>query len=109
MKAGNVDVFLIPSTGGESRTIVATPQNDYHPFISPTGKWFYTQLDHKNIYRVPGPAQNWLKKKPEKVTNFEESGLCLEDPQISADGKQLLYSRSKITGDIWILNLTQAR
>ena len=32
--------------------------------------------------------------KPEKVTNFPESGLFLEDPQISRDGRQLLYRMS---------------
>src|SRR5262245_31741185 len=32
-----------------------------------------------------------------------ESELFVEDPQISRDGKQLLYSRGRITGDIWIL------
>jgi hypothetical protein len=63
------------------------------------------QYDHKNIYRVPGPVQNWLQKEPEKVTSFPESGLTLEDPQISRDGKQLLYARTKISGDIWILKL----
>ena len=37
------------------------------------------------------------------MTDFPESGLFLEDPQISRDGKQLLYARGKIIGDIWIL------
>jgi len=62
-------------------------------------------LDHKNIWRVPGPAQNWRQAEPEKVTNFPESGLLLEDPQISRDGLKLLYSRGRITGDIWIMSL----
>jgi hypothetical protein len=39
------------------------------------------------------------------VTEFSEpAGLFLEDPQISRDGKQLFYSRGKITGDIWRLS-----
>src|SRR4030095_11276692 len=105
LASGNIDVRAIPSAGGEPRTVVATPHQDYHPFVSPSGKWLYFQLDHKNIYRVPGPSQDWRPSEPEKVTNFPESGLFLEDPQISRDGRQLLYSRGRITGDIWIMNL----
>lgn len=107
MLSGNVDVRALPVTGGASRSIVATPHNDYHPFVSPSGNWLYVEFDHKNIYRVPGPSRNWLSKEPEKVTNFPESGLSLEDPQISRDGKQLLYSRTKISGDIWILKFSK--
>ena len=105
LASGNIDLRAIPSAGGTARTVVATPHQDYHPFVSPTGKWLYFQLDHKNIYRVPGPAQDWRQAEPEKITTFPESGLFLEDPQISRDGRQLLYSRGRITGDIWLLNL----
>jgi hypothetical protein len=83
--------------------VVETPREDYHPFLSPSGKWLYLQPDHKNLYRVPGPAQSWRQAAAEKVTNFPESGLFLEDPQISRDGRQLFYSRASITGDIWIM------
>jgi Tol biopolymer transport system component len=104
-QTGNVDLRAMAMDGGESRSVVATPHQDYHPFVSPSGKWLYFQLDHKNIYRVPGPAQEWRKGEPEKITNFPESGLFLEDPQISHDGHWLLYSHGRITGDVWIMNL----
>jgi eukaryotic-like serine/threonine-protein kinase len=103
--AGNIDLRAIPLSGGESRSVVATPHQDFHPFLSPSGRWLYFQLDHKNLHRVPGPAQNWRPAAPEKVTNFPESGLFLEDPQISRDGSRLLYARGRITGDLWIMNL----
>jgi eukaryotic-like serine/threonine-protein kinase len=102
---GNIDLRAIPVEGGESRIVVGTPHQDYHPSVSPSGNWLYFQLDHKNIYRVPGPAQNWRQTEPQKVTNFPESGLFLEDPQISRDGRQLIYSRGRITGDLWLINL----
>jgi len=73
------------------------------------GAWLYFQLDHKNLYRAPGPARSWQKAGPEKVTNFPESGLFVEDFQISRDGRQLLYSRGRIAGDIWIMKLGQLR
>ena len=72
--------------------------------FSPSGRWLYLQFEHKNLYRVPGPAQDWKAAEPQKVTDFPESaGLFLEDPQFSLDGKQLLFSRGRISGDIWIL------
>ena len=102
--SGNIDLHAVPVEGGESRVVVGTTHQDYHPFVSPSGRWLYFQLDHKNIYRVPGPAQDWRKAEPEKITNYPESGLFLEDPQLSRDGRQLLYSRGRITGDIWIMS-----
>ena len=104
-QSGNIDLRAVPVEGGEPRMVVATRHQDYHPFVSPSGKWLYFQLDHKNLYRVPGPAQDWRTADPEKMTNFPESGLFLEGPKISNDGRLLLYSHGRITGDIWIMNL----
>jgi Tol biopolymer transport system component/tRNA A-37 threonylcarbamoyl transferase component Bud32 len=104
LKGVTVDVRAVEISGGPSRAVVETPREDFHPFISPSGRWLYFQPDHKNLYRVPGPAQGWRQAEPEKVTNFPESGLFLEDPQISRDGRYLFYSRGSVTGDIWIMN-----
>ena len=104
---GNVDLRAIPIEGGAPRDVVTSPRYEYHPFCSPSGKWLYFHLDHKNLYRVPGPAQDFRPAAPERVTNFPESGLLLEDIQISRDGRQLLFSRGRLTGDVWILNLGQ--
>jgi eukaryotic-like serine/threonine-protein kinase len=105
MKGSTVDVRAVQTSGGPSRAVVESPREDYHPFLSNSGKWLYFQPDHRNLFRVPGPTQNWRNDMPEKVTNFPESGLFLEDPQISRDGRELFYSRAKITGDIWLLRL----
>ena len=104
-RAGTVDLEVFSTSGGESRLVVESPREDYHPFVSPTGKWLYYQPDHKNIYRLPGPAQGWRQAEPQQITNFPESGLFLEDPQISGDGHYLFFSRARITGDIWIMDL----
>ena len=101
--AGKVEVHAVGLDGGQPRLVVSTGRQDFHPFFSPSGRWVYFQPNHKNLYRVPGPAQEWQRADPAKMTDFPESGLFLEDPQISRDGKQLLYSRGRITGDIWIL------
>jgi Tol biopolymer transport system component len=106
LQAGNVDLKTIPIEGGESRIVVATPQQDYHPSMSPSGRWLYFQPDHKDLYRVPGPSQGWRQAEPQKITNFPESpGMFFEDPQVSNDGRQLLYSRGRVTGDIWMMRL----
>jgi Tol biopolymer transport system component len=104
---GNIDLRAIPLDGGPSRVVVATPQEDYHPSMATDGRWLYFHRDHKNIWRVPGPAQNWRPVEPVRVTDFAESGLYVEDPQISADGKRLVYSRGHVTADLWVLRLPQ--
>jgi Tol biopolymer transport system component len=107
LQAGNIDLRAMGIATGDARTVVATPHQDYHPFISPSGRWLYFQLDHKNLYRVPGPGQDWRPASLEKITDFPESGLFLEDPRISRDGRQLLYSRGHLTGDLWMLTFGQ--
>jgi serine/threonine protein kinase len=102
---GDANLRAMPASGGSPIVVTASPHQHFHPFFSPSGNWLYYQVEHKNIYRIPGPGQNWMKKEPEKITNFPESGLYLEDPQISEDGKYLLYSRGRFDGDIWIMNL----
>ena len=102
--SGNVDLRAVPMEGGPSRVVVATPHQDFHPIFSPSGKWLYFHLDHKNLWRVPGPAQGWRAAEPEKATQFPEQGMMfLEDFQFSRDGQRLAYSRGKITGNIWVM------
>jgi len=46
---------------------------------------------------------------PEQVTHFPESGLYLEDPQLSRDGRQFVYSRIQTTADLWVVELQPPR
>ncbi len=103
--SGNVDIRAVPFEGGESRAVVSLPSQDYHPSFSPSGKWLYFHKDHKNLYRVPGPAQGWRQAPPEKMTQFPESGLMIEDPKVSSDGRALIYSHGRISADIWVMTL----
>ncbi len=104
--AGSVDLHAVPTSGGPARVVVASSHLSYHPFLSPSGRWVYYFRDHKDLYRVPGPAQRWRRAEPEKVTDFRlKSGEFLEDPQLSADGRHLLYAHGRLTGDIWLLDL----
>jgi Tol biopolymer transport system component len=101
--SGNVDLRAVSTRGGQSRAVVTTSHQNYHPFFSPSGRWLYFFQDHRTLYRVPGPAQDWRNAAAEKVTDFPGAGLLIEDPQISPDGRQLLYSRGRITADLWVM------
>ena len=67
---GNVDVHAVGLHGGPPRVVVSTPRQDLHPFFSPSGRWVYFQPDHRNLYRVPGPGQNWKPADPARMTDF---------------------------------------
>jgi Tol biopolymer transport system component len=98
---------VVPISGGTPRVVIPGTYA-YHPFFSPSGRWLYFQPDHKNLFRIPGPAQDWREAPPEKVTNFEGLDLYIEDPKISRDGKKLFYTRGRTTGDIVILRREKA-
>jgi eukaryotic-like serine/threonine-protein kinase len=105
-RTGDVDLRAIPLDGSSpSRVVASTPGDDVHPMLSPSGRWLFWIVDHQNIYRVPGPAQGWRAASPERVTSFPGSGLFLEDPQLSPDGRNLLYARRERTADLWLMEL----
>ena len=101
---GSVQAWKISAQGGEERVLTSGPERMRHVFYSPDGRWIYVQPSHRNIYRLPaegGPLQ--------RVTNFPESGLFLEEPTISPDGKFLVYSRSRGGSSLWLLTLGTMR
>ncbi len=106
---GTIDIAAVPLAGGASRIVVGTPQEDYHPFFSPSGRWLYFSSDHRDIWRIPGPAQAWRAAPPERVTSFEGNDLYLEDPKLSRDGKKLFFTRGRTTADLWVLQLDSTR
>jgi eukaryotic-like serine/threonine-protein kinase len=102
---GRTVIRAMPAAGGASRLVVVSAGNSYHPSFVPSGRWLYFTPDHGNILRVPGPSDGWRAAAPAPVTTFKESGLLLEDPQVSLDGRWLIYSRRQVTADLWLLNL----
>jgi eukaryotic-like serine/threonine-protein kinase len=100
---GAVAIAAIPVAGGVPRIVVQVAYGAYHPSFSPSGRWLYFQINHKNLFRVPGPALGWKSTAPERVTNFSGGDLYLEDPRISVDGRTLFYTRGLRTGDIYLL------
>jgi Tol biopolymer transport system component len=100
---GRVEIAAVPVAGGTPRLVVTAPWEAYHPSFSPSGRWLYFQPNHKNLYRVPGPAQEWRSVPPEKVTDFRGFDLYLDYPKVSRDGRKLFYTRGRRTGDLYIL------
>ena len=100
---GTMQLWTIPSGGGPGKMLTDGWERMYHPFYSPDGRWLYIQPSHRNIYRLPaegGPLQ--------PVTKFPESGLFLEEPTLSPDGKFLAYSRSNGGASLWLLTMSDS-
>jgi len=56
------------------------------------------------LYASGNPAQGWKGSRArEDYLLPRGSDFYMEDPQFSRDGKQLLFSRGKVGGDIWIM------
>jgi TolB protein len=86
---GSGQLWRIPSGGGQAEPLTKGDDRVRHMFYSPNGRWLYFQPNHLNIYRMPADGGSI-----QQVTHFPESGLFLEDPTISPDGRYLVYCRS---------------
>jgi TolB protein len=95
-----VQIWKIPVDGGKERQMTTGYERIAHVFYSPDGRWLYVQPSHRNIYRMAsdgGPMQ--------PVTRFPESGLFIEEPTISPDGRYLVCSRSHGGSSLWMLTI----
>src|SRR5262245_14995147 len=97
---GTLQLWTQPAQGGEPRQLTFGHERMRHLSFSPDGRWIYLQPSHRNISRVPtagGPL--------EQVTRFPESGLFLEEPTLSPDGRTLAYARWTGGSSLWLLRL----
>jgi TolB protein len=101
---GVMEVWAISPDGQSEKQLTSGFERMYHPFYSPDSRWLYVQPSHRNVYRMPaggGPL--------EPVTRFPESGLFLEEPTMSPDGRFLAYSRSNGGASLWLLTMDDGR
>jgi eukaryotic-like serine/threonine-protein kinase len=101
---GAIQLWRIGSSGGNPEQLTKGDDRIRHVFYSSDGRWLYYQPNHLNIYRMPaqgGPAQ--------QVTRFSESGLFIEEPTISPDGRYLVYCRSNGGSSLWLLTVGTGR
>ena len=108
-QGNSLTVAAVPIAGGTPRDVISSSYEAFHPSFAPSGRWLYFQMNHKNLFRVPGPAQDWKSATPEKVTDFSGVDLYIEDPKISTDGTKLFYTRGRTTGDIIILRMEKPK
>ena len=101
---GSVQLWKIPAAGGTPEQLTKGDDRIRHMFYSPDGRWLYFQPNHLNIYRMPAAGG-----KVEQVTHFPESGLFIEEPAISPDGRYLVYCRSNGGSSLWLLTLSPAK
>ncbi|HXE89619.1 MAG TPA: protein kinase [Terriglobales bacterium] len=97
---GSIQVWRIPAEGGHEEQLTFGHDRIRHAFYSRDGRWLYVQPNHGNILRIPAAGG-----KPEAVTRFPESGLFIEEPTISPDGRYLVYCRSNGASSLWVLQL----
>jgi TolB protein len=98
---GGINVWRIAAAGGEERPLTTGVERIRHFFYSADGRWLYIQPNHRNIYRMP--ADGGLRHQ---VTRFRESsGLYIEEPTISPDGRYLVYVRDNGGSSLWVFTL----
>jgi eukaryotic-like serine/threonine-protein kinase len=100
---GAFQLWRMPFAGGKEEQLTTGHERMRHMFYSPDGRWIYVQPSHRNIYRLP--ASGGLAQP---VTRFPESGLFIEEPTLSPDGRTLAYCRSNGGGSLWLLTLGMA-
>jgi Tol biopolymer transport system component/serine/threonine protein kinase len=100
---GTTQLWKASSSGRDAVMLTSGYERMYHGFYSPDGRWIYIQPSHRNIYRLPAEGG-----KLEPVTRFPESGLFLEEPALSPDGKWLAYCRSNGGASLWLLTMADA-
>src|SRR5262249_2707294 len=99
---GAVQVWRMPALGGPEQKLTKSDERMRHMFYSADGHWLYVQPSHRNIHRM-------LADGPGQLTpgsHFRESGLFLEEPTMSRDGKYLVYSRGHGGSSLWLLTLS---
>jgi Tol biopolymer transport system component/serine/threonine protein kinase len=93
-RSGNLDVWLLPSTGGEPRQLTTDPTPDWSPNWSPDGTEvaiYAFRGGSRDIWVVPvgeGPSR--------QLTRDETSEL---NPRWSPDGSEILYAMSLPAGE----------
>jgi eukaryotic-like serine/threonine-protein kinase len=99
-RGGYSQIWRSPTEGGEEHRLTTGYDRIRHVSFSPDGRWIYLQPNHLNIYRMPAEGGAF-----QQVTKFPESGLFLEEPRLSPDGRWLVYCHNNGGSSLWLLQL----
>jgi Tol biopolymer transport system component len=102
---GSGQLWRIPSNGGQPEPLTTGNDRVRHMFYSHDGHWLYFQPNHLNIYRMPADGG----QPTQQVTHFPESGLLIEEPTITPDGRYLVYCKRNGGSSLWVLRLGNTR
>jgi serine/threonine protein kinase len=98
------EIVVVPVTGGPPAKILQQPPYAADWRWSPSGKSIqYTYFGDANIFEQPLEAGT-----PKAITNFKP-GLAISTFRWSADGKQLLLTRSKVKSDVILMSIFSKR
>jgi TolB protein len=101
-ETGNLDLWLIPATGGEARQLTSHPGEDTAPFWSPDGTHIVFESDRSGFKQIWILEVDSPGSEPFALTSGEWN--CA-DPAWSPDGMLIAYesTRDKSGGsDIWV-------
>ncbi len=106
VQGGSLQIFVMPSAGGEPVRVTDSPADDFVSRWSPDGSRLAYLSDEgrgKNVYLVPplgGPRTKLVETKIPWLARFVDSWRALGTNPWSPDGKELLFSRLQPHGRI---------
>jgi Tol biopolymer transport system component len=111
--SGSMDIFVMPTAGGDPVQITRTPFDEAVPRWSPDGKYIAFLADEgtgSDIYLVPplgGSPRKLVETRFPFLERTFDAVRAMGAVPWSPDGKELLFSRLETTGEvsIWRINL----
>jgi serine/threonine-protein kinase len=85
---GNPDILSTSVASGETRKIVASEYGEFHPDLSPSGRWL------AYVSNRTGQNEIWVQGYPDGVP-VRVSTNGGDEPLWSADGRELFYRRGQ--------------
>jgi len=100
---GHSDIFMIAREGGQPVRVTTHNSDDVLPCFSPDGQWLYFASNRSatwQVWRLPAGATEGA------AAAKQVTGLGGFAPQLTPDGKHLVYAKSSEAPSLWQAPLT---